>query len=662
MRAENRQALAASTLQQLNEATGKLDLVRELLLIFKKYTEFEAVGIRLRDGEDYPYYTTDGFSDGFVEGERHLCARCPDGEILREDDGRPVLECMCGTVIRSRTDPEQPFFTARGSFWTNSTTSLLDNTTTDPRQGRTRNRCNADGYETVVLIPLVSKEETVGLLQLNDRRQSRITREDVDFLESIGSSIGVALARRSNEERIRVSEETFRTMFESMPASILLLDGERRVMNINRTFEEQFATSKDRAIGRRDAEVLGCVPYLEDPQSCRAGTCEACGIWKSTCSALSGDRARRVRAVIETKHGRKPGKKVFMVSSAPIDIRGDRAAILMLEDITELETLRTRLRVEHSFAGIIGRDEKMCQVFDAIRDVANASVPVHISGESGTGKELVASAIHNEGHRKDGPFVPVNCAALPEGLLESELFGHVRGAFTGAIRDKKGRYQLSHGGTIFLDEIADIPPHIQVKLLRVLQEGRFEPLGSEKTIKADVRVISATNKDLRTEVAGGRFREDLFYRLCVIPVHLPALRERKSDIPLLAQELLKRALEELGRESDVELSAEVVDLFIDLDWPGNVRELQNAIQYALVKCREGTIGLQHILPDLLRRSGLPPARGAPTPLGRRKLDSESVLQALERSGGNKVAAAKHLGVGRATLYRFLTDTDFIKKT
>lgn len=514
----------------------------------------------------------------------------------------------------------------------------------------------------MVLIPFVSKEETVGLLQLNDRRRSRITLEDVDFLESIGSSIGVALARRSDEERIKVSEETFRTMFESMPASILLLDGERRVMNINRAFEEQFAVSKDRAIGMSDAEVLGCVPYFEEHQSCRVQCCEACGIWKSTHAALSGDSARRVRAVIDSKHGRKPGKKVFKVSSAPIDIRGNKAAILMLEDITELEALRTRLRAEHSFAGIIGRDEKMCQVFDAIRDVANARVPVHISGESGTGKELVASAIHNEGHRRDGPFVPVNCAALPEGLLESELFGHVRSAFTGAMRDKKGRYQLSHGGTIFLDEIADIPPHIQVKLLRVLQDGRFEPLGSEKTIKVDVRVISATNKDLRTEVAEGRFREDLFYRLCVIPVHLPPLRERKSDIPLLAQELLKRALEELGRESDVELSDEVVDLFMELDWPGNVRELQNAIQYALVKCREDTIGLQHLLPDLLRQTGLPPVRRAPAPSGRRKLDAESVLQPLEQSGGNKVAAAKRLGEGRATLYRFLTDTGLIKKT
>ncbi|MHC4389083.1 MAG: sigma 54-interacting transcriptional regulator, partial [Planctomycetota bacterium] len=198
-------------------------------------------------------------------------------------------------------------------------------------------------------------------------------------------------------------------------------------------------------------------------------------------------------------------------------------------DITELTHLRRRLKTEQCFAGIIGRDPKMLELFDTIREVTEVHVPVLIQGESGTGKELVAAAIHDEGPLVDKPFVPVNCGALPEGVLESELFGHVKGAFTGAVGDRKGRFELADGGTIFLDEIGEIPGSTQVKLLRVLQEGIFQRVGGEEDVKIDVRVISATNKDLAKEVASGRFREDLYYRLCVVPVYLPPLRERRND-------------------------------------------------------------------------------------------------------------------------------------
>jgi transcriptional regulator with GAF, ATPase, and Fis domain len=236
-------------------------------------------------------------------------------------------------------------------------------------------------------------------------------------------------------------------------------------------------------------------------------------------------------------------------------------------------------------------------------------------------------------------------------LLESELFGHVRGAFTGAIRDKKGRFELADGGTIFLDEVADLTPVIQVKLLRVLQEGTFEPVGAETTLRVSTRVISATNKDLRAEVAAGRFREDLFYRLCVVPIELPPLRERRGDILLLADHIFKNAVEESGR-GNVRMSPEVLDVMVDYHWPGNVRELQNAIQYALIKCRGSVVRAEH-LPGVMTCSATrldPPdtrcRRGG-------KLDAESVKQALLESNGNKVRAAKILGIGRATLYRFL---------
>jgi DNA-binding NtrC family response regulator len=330
-------------------------------------------------------------------------------------------------------------------------------------------------------------------------------------------------------------------------------------------------------------------------------------------------------------------------------------------DITEVTRLRRRLKTEQSFAGIVGRDTKMLELFDTIRQVADVNIPVLIQGESGTGKELVAAAIHNEGPSSEKLYVPVNCGALPEGVLESELFGHVKGAFTGAIHDRKGRFELANGGTIFLDEIGDIPVAMQVKLLRVLQEGIFQRVGGEENIKVNVRVISATNKNLAEEVAAGRFREDLYYRLCVVPVYLPSLRERRNDIPLLAEHLLKKALTEVGRE-DVGLSPEAVDVMMDYDWPGNVRELENALRYALVKCRDNLILSEHFPSNILKTTMPTQLRPIKARKKRKhKLDTETVWRILEETGGNKFEAAHRLGVSRSTLYRFLEESEKTSK-
>lgn len=313
----------------------------------------------------------------------------------------------------------------------------------------------------------------------------------------------------------------------------------------------------------------------------------------------------------------------------------------------ELE-LERRLGEKQEFAGIITRDHQMFQIFDLIRAVADSDVPVLVQGETGTGKELVARAIHREGWRARGPFVAVNCGALPQGTLESELFGHVKGAFTGAIRDKKGRFALADGGTIFLDEVGELPPATQVKLLRVLQEGTFEPVGGERTVKVDVRVVSATNRDLKQLVARGEFREDLYYRLCVVPITLPPLRERRNDIPLLAAHFLERYAAE-ARRPGVRLSERALAALMDYHWPGNVRQLENAIRFALVKCAGDTIAPEHLPPEVTE--GSRPAPSLST--GRRKLTPEAVQRALRETGGNKVKAARLLGVGRATLYRYL---------
>jgi transcriptional regulator with PAS, ATPase and Fis domain len=308
-----------------------------------------------------------------------------------------------------------------------------------------------------------------------------------------------------------------------------------------------------------------------------------------------------------------------------------------------------------SFGNIIGQDSKMLDIFQQIRDVSGYDYSVHISGETGTGKELVANAIHNESPRSGAPFVPINCGALPEGLIESELFGHVKGAFSGAVRDKKGRFELADGGTAFLDEIAELSNNMQAKLLRFLQEGQFERVGGERTASVNVRVISATNKILKDAVKAGLFRDDLYYRLNVIPIHLPPLRERKIDIPLLMDRFLREAAERYNRQP-LKVSRKAMSLVLDYRWPGNVRELQNAIQFAFVKCGGRSIAAED-LPMELREAENTCIRRGPS----RKLDVDGVRAALVKTGGNKAKAAKLLGVGRATLYRFLGDYPELNK-
>nr|NJM03521.1 sigma 54-interacting transcriptional regulator [Desulfobacula sp.] len=346
-----------------------------------------------------------------------------------------------------------------------------------------------------------------------------------------------------------------------------------------------------------------------------------------------------------------------------------KGVLASFRDVTE--TFNLSLKAEHlsSFAGIIGKDKIMQDIFRQIRDVALYNYPVHISGDTGTGKERVAYAIHDISACGNGAFVPVNCGAIPEGIVESELFGHVKGAFSGAIKDRKGRFELAHKGTLFLDEVADLPLQTQVKLLRFLQEGTFEKVGGEKKLSVDVRIISAANKNLKEEVRAGRFREDLFYRLNVIPIHLPPLRQRKSDIPLLAAHFLKEAEQESSHPVP-ELAPESLDILMDYHWPGNVRELKNVIQFSVVRARGGKILPSDLPLEIIRgKELLPdtqarlreryPSRPEAIPL-KGKLDLESVKAAIQKTGGNKSKAARVLGVGRATLYRFLTQHDELK--
>jgi two-component system response regulator HydG len=312
--------------------------------------------------------------------------------------------------------------------------------------------------------------------------------------------------------------------------------------------------------------------------------------------------------------------------------------------------LKERLGDRFDFSKIIGKSQKMKDLFDLLAQVAPTDATVLILGESGTGKELVANSIHHNSRRASQPFIKVSCAALPETLLESELFGHEKGAFTGAIARREGRFQLAHRGTIFLDEVGEMNAATQTKILRVLQEKEFEPLGGTRTVKVDVRVMTATNKDLEREVKEGRFREDLFYRLNVVPVSIPPLRERKEDIPALAAHFLY-LYREKNRKELKEISPKALDLLVRYDWPGNIRELENCIERAVIVARGEVIAPVDLPPQVQALSAGREEPGVHFPLGISLQEAERALifKTLEDTGGNRSRAAEILGINRRTL-------------
>ena len=331
------------------------------------------------------------------------------------------------------------------------------------------------------------------------------------------------------------------------------------------------------------------------------------------------------------------------------------AVFRALAQETEMRHLRNRVEKGAGFAGLIGKTPEMQVIYKLIEDVAGSDATVLIEGESGTGKEMVARAIHEKSPRKEKPFVVIKCSAYPATLLESELFGHEKGAFTGAIRQKAGRFEQADGGTIFLDEVGDIPPQAQVKLLRVIQNRKFERVGADTTLSVDIRILAATNKRLLQEVKAGRFREDLFYRLNVIPVHLPPLRERPNDIPYLARHFLGRYNEIQGK-SIRDFDPEAMRRLMEYHWPGNVRELENTIEHAVVLARGNCIVLSDF-PSFFTKNPLPAKTGHPSPdsftgpdATLEDTEKTHLVEMLTACNWNKKDAARRLGIGRSTLY------------
>ncbi len=370
---------------------------------------------------------------------------------------------------------------------------------------------------------------------------------------------------------------------------------------------------------------------------------------------LSGDARRRVETLLRTAPARRQKVVASLPGNAPggsvveIEIEDDPRAperkIFFLTDVSELHSLRRLLDEQGRFGDLVGRSEGIQRVVRLVRQVAPTDVTVLIEGETGTGKELVARAIHDESARRKGPFMAVNCAGLSEELAASQLFGHRRGAFTGAVTDATGVFEAARGGTLFLDEIGDLPPRVQTTLLRVLEERAVMRLGETQLRPVDVRIVAATNRELATEVAAGRFRSDLLYRVRVGRIHLPPLRERRVDLPLLIQHILSEQRAITGRPVKP-VSDEAMQAMVAYQWPGNVRELKNVLGYAVIHCAGAAIDLEDLPPEVLERSS-PVAAARALPADER----EWIVAALARAGGDRKVAAALLGVSRATLYR-----------
>ena len=433
-----------------------------------------------------------------------------------------------------------------------------------------------------------------------------------------------------HRERVKL-----RTILDNIPSGVYTVDREMTLLSFNRSLENITGYSAQDVLGKKCTQVL------------RSDFCEAgCPLKRSI---RTGETLRGVELNLRARDG-----SVVPIASSTAVMRDEEGkpigGICSFRDLRELHAVPFPQGNAREFQGMLSKNPKMHEIFDLVETVAESDANVLIEGESGTGKELVARAIHRLSSRAGKPFLGVNCASLNENLMESELFGHVRGAFTGAVKDRMGRFEMAEGGTLFLDEVSEIGLHLQAKLLRVIQEREYQRVGETGTRKADVRILSATNKRLKDLIADGTFRNDLYYRLNVVSVTPPPLRERKEDIPILVEYFLCRPQENPGgcRRSFSPLAMQAL---LEYPWPGNVRELENAVERARI-CSRGDVIEESALPAEIRRRGAAVPRGGGSFGGKAvTLEADRIRDTLARSGWNRTETAARLGISRVTLWR-----------
>ena len=448
---------------------------------------------------------------------------------------------------------------------------------------------------------------------------------------------GLALQHKKVIDEKEKSRSNLEAIFRSVKDGIITVDKDMQIVEVNEAAENICHISRE-MIGRTITTI---------PQGCNGKCLE---IMIETIEKKQSVEISRV----ECRQSERAEQVVTLTASPLLDRQGFfSGAVLVVRDETRLADLERDLNERQQFHNIIGSNEAMQKVHTLIEDLADVQTTVLITGESGTGKELVAEALHYRGGRSGKPLVKVNCAALSENLLESELFGHVRGAFTGAIKDKIGRFQRADGGTIFLDEIGDISPGMQSRLLRVLQEMEFERVGDSTPVKVDVRVIAATNKDLKEKVKNREFREDLYYRPKVVEIGLPPLRKRREDIPLLIEHFIKKFNKKLNR-AIVGISAGAQDRFMNYDWPGNIRELEHALEHAFIVCRQNSISIDDLPPDFKNIK-----KGSSSLSNRHDNELQAIMEALQKAGWNKAKASRLLGISQRTIYRKIQEYNIV---
>ncbi|MFC1587691.1 sigma-54 interaction domain-containing protein [Planctomycetota bacterium] len=423
------------------------------------------------------------------------------------------------------------------------------------------------------------------------------------------------------------------TIVDSINDGVFTVDDAWRITSFNQAAEQITGISRSEAIGKRCCDVF------------RANVCETDCVLRKTLET-GKPAVNKTVYIINAEGQRVP----ISISTAVLKEKGQTiGGVETFRDLSVVEELRKEVARRYTFEDIISKNHQMQKLFELLPQVATSDSTVLIEGESGTGKELFARAIHNLSTRRDGPFVVVNCGSLPDTLLESELFGYMAGAFTDAKKDKPGRFSLAKGGTIFLDEIGDVSPALQVRLLRVLQERTFEPLGCTEPVAADVRIVAATNKPLAELVDEGAFRQDLFYRINVVRMVLPPLRDRKEDIPLLVDHFVHRFNVLLGKNIN-DVSPKAMAVLANHNYRGNVRELENIIEHAFVLCPNGIIEPEY-LPADMRLSSITATPSVETTDTFRAAEKQVILDALERNRWNRLATAKSLGIHKSTLFR-----------
>jgi PAS domain S-box-containing protein len=438
------------------------------------------------------------------------------------------------------------------------------------------------------------------------------------------------VSRKKAETKVTPTEE----ILESISDGVFTVDPDWRITSFNRAAEEITGIDREEAIGRLCSEVF------------RSSMCEAECALNDT---LQSGRPIINKAcyIIDAEGNRIP------ISVSTAVLRDEKGRVIggaeTFRNLSEVEALRKELSGKFRLGDLVSHSPAMQKIFELVPAVAGSAATVLVQGETGTGKELLARAIHGMSPRVDKPFVAINCGAMPETLLESELFGYKKGAFTGADRDKPGRLDQAEDGTLFLDEIGDISPAMQVRLLRVLQERTYEPLGSRKTETTEARFVAATNRDLAQLVKEDKFREDLFYRINVVRIDLPPLRQRKEDIPLLVDHFIQK-FNYIHQKDISGVAPEVLSLLMAHDWPGNVRQLENLMERAFVLCTDSRLGLEH-LPEEFTGQGKAVKESSDIRSISRMAQSQTILDTLKRHGYNRQRAARELGIHKTTLYR-----------